>query len=1006
MKKQLNRLVLFIALVAFAATVPARVILQQNFDDANVFQPGPLSAGQAADALGGSWRVQASKPDDFTVTTEQPASAPHALKVLRQVGAGAAILNFRPDEGYDFTFECKVRCTTGDGIVLHMNKEGAGKVFAGILLQAEAKPSGYTAEGGWMVDKTLPAVPAGQWFTCRVNFNASERFYTIDIVTPDGKVAAGELPYPLLVDGVCDRVHFINILPVGCHSYVDDVVVTQADEPAVGNRTLLNPKASSPDAALAALLAGQEGASYAAKPGQSAVIEFAPEADVNALILKAAGGDALPQVTVKALNLLGHWVDLGSGLSADAQGFLIVPPTQKITKLTLDFAAPVALAACRLYSPLSAGQGQLDMDFAKIVDAEYRLPVYDLQYDGHENAQLTFVNHTEAAIPVIVTMQERGSGQDYGTPREVLLPPGKSDIIYDLNGMPNGEYITRIIDNRDPDAQKHGTLERLLRLRTSPPCTETPWKEVTGQKIFFPDGFYLAAQENVDFVPGVAEKHLAVHGVPGEDDKWVYYADDIFIDKDGRIRINYHTQNRLWQTASTKSFNAVALDDTLDKWESSEGTVSVPPQKRPMDSKLPDAAKPDWQPKPGPDGKIAYHFYDAEKDGPVKLNQVNLDMISPSAPGTAGYKKYEWGVMKPAACTIWPVWYKAPGEAVILSRTPLVDTFPPSGALEPPNSGSDLGFGQWLSDDGKTLYMGHGRHLIRYMPYIARYDNLWDRARIVAVWRTTDGLHWEQNYVAPPSDNKPYADQSYGGLHFNVPDGAGLRIAFFDRYSAYYQQISWELIYSWDSFRWTRYQDKPQFLPNGPLGDFFHGGGYVGNKAIEKDGKFYQLMSWVNDHYHFQSEIVHGSNPTAKGFTADYMRRRYEPRHLEEWPFFQKHFGGSWEKLAQHTQNATSGFGVIVYRKDGYFAATAGDAPARLVTTSFTAQGGLKANAAVDNGGWLEVRLLQGGQPVEGYAKRLEACDDVAIPLFDTLPKGEFQVEITMKNARLYTLQF
>ena len=54
MKKQLNRLVLFIALVALAATVPARVILQQNFDDANVFQPGPLSAGQAADALGGS----------------------------------------------------------------------------------------------------------------------------------------------------------------------------------------------------------------------------------------------------------------------------------------------------------------------------------------------------------------------------------------------------------------------------------------------------------------------------------------------------------------------------------------------------------------------------------------------------------------------------------------------------------------------------------------------------------------------------------------------------------------------------------------------------------------------------------------------------------------------------------------------------------------------------------------------------------------------------------------
>jgi hypothetical protein len=30
----------------------------------------------------------------------------------------------------------------------------------------------------------------------------------------------------------------------------------------------------------------------------------------------------------------------------------------------------------------------------------------------------------------------------------------------------------------------------------------------------------------------------------------------------------------------------------------------------------------------------------------------------------------------------------------------------------------------------------------------------------------------------------------------------------------------------------------------------------------------------------------------------------------------------------------------------------------------------------------------------------------VALPLFDRLPDGDFQVEITMKNARLYTLQF
>ena len=977
----------------------------QNFDEGGDFKPGPFTAGKASDAVGGSWRVNFSKPDDFTITTEQAASKPHALKVLRQERAGAAILNFQPAIGYDFTFECKVYCAEGDGVVLHINKTGVARPFAGVLLQAGRKPSAYNAQMGWMQDKSLPPVPANQWFTCRVVFNVGERLYSLDIVTADGRRVVGDQPYPIVIDGVCDCVHFINILPVGCQSYIDDVVVTQSDEPAVGNRTLMNSRASSSDAALAAVLRGQYGAAYDAKPGQNAVIEFSPEADVNALILKTAHG-TLPKVSLKALNLLGHWIDFGDSLSVDEQGFLVLPPTQKVTKLTLDFAAPTTLSVCRIYSPLSAGQGKLDMDFAEKVDAEYRLPVYDLQYAGHDRAQLTFVNHTDADIPVVVTLHERGKGQDYGTPQKVVLLPGSSDIFYDLKDMPNGEYVTRIMDNSVPEAAKHGTLERLLRLRTSPKCTVAPQTDVTGQKIFFPDGFYLAESENIDFIPCVAKRHLAVHGTPGDDDMWVYFADDLFIDKDGRIRINYHTLNRLWQTDSMKHFNAVALDNTLDRWESSEGTVKVPPQKRPFDSQLPPAAKPDWRPKPGPDGKIEYHFYDAAKDGPVKLNQVNLDMISPSAAGTVGYQNYDWKVLKPAPCTIWPVWYKAPGEAVILSRTPLVDTFPPSGAIEPANSGSDLGFGQWLSDDGKTLFMGHGRHLIRFMPYIARYDNLYDRARIVAVWRTNDGIHWEQNYVAPPSVNKPHADQSYGGAHIRVPDGAGLRVGFFNRYSACYQQISWELIYSWDGFRWTRFQDKPQFMPNGPVGDFFYGGGYVGLKMIEKDGKFYQLMSWVNDHCHFQSEIVHSSSMTVKGYTADFMKRRYGPRHLEEWPLFQKDFGGSWEKLSEHTRNATSGFGVMVYRKDGFFAATAGDSVARMVTVPFTAKGCLKANAVIEKGGFMDVSLLQDGKPLDGFSRHLGPCDNVAIPLFDRLPHGEFQVEITMKNARVHTLCF
>ena len=984
-------------LVVAAAPVSAREVLRQNFDDATVFAAGPLRSG-------GAWTVKPAEPDDFTITSEEKFSPPCAFKVHRKTRAGWAVLSLPLADGHDFAFEFKLRCTTGNGIVLQFKERDSDKVAAGVLLQAGARPSGYTAEMRWRGDGTLPELPADAWFTCRIRFDVCERVYMLEIVTPDGCEHRGEIPYPLAGNGVCDRVYFINILPIDCQSFIDDVIVTQSESPAVGSRKSLDGAASSPDAELAAVLAGRSESVYAAKPGTSAVVEFAPEADVGGLVLQSSG--ALPQISVTALNQMGHTLDLGKNLTPSASGFYLLPPTQKVRKIQLDFAAPAVLTACRFYSLPHAGQGQLDQEFAAKVDAEYRLPVYDLQYPGHARAQLTFVNHTRGEVPVRVTLTERGSQQPWGEALELNLPVGKSDHFFELKDLPNGEYLTTIADHSDPEAEIHGKIERLLRLRTSPACSAAPLKELTGQKIFFPDAFYLAEAKQVEFIPGVAEKHPAVRGVPGEDEHWVHMADDIFLDQDGHICINYHTLDRQWHLASRQAYHAVALDDTLEHWESLPGLAAIPPQHRPMDSCLPAPAVPDWEPKPGVDGKITYRFYDAEADGPVRLDQVNLEVVNGAAPGTVGYQKYDWQVMRPAPWTIWPIWYKAPGEALILSRTPLVDAPPPTGVLESPNSGSDLLFGRWLSDDGKTLFVGHGRHLIRHAPYTARYDNLYDRARIVAVWRTRDGINWEQNYVAPPDANKPPADQSYGGHNFRVPDGSGLRIAFFNRYSAYYQQISWELIYSWDGFRWTRFQDRPQFLPNGPLGDFFHGGGYVGGNAIEKDGKIYQLMGWVNDHYHFQSEIVHTYSPTAKGLTAEFLRRNYAPRHLEEWPYFQKHFDGSYEKLAEHTQKATSGFGVMVYRKDGYFAATAGNTPAHLVTVPLTAQGGLKINAAVDKDGYLEIKLLQNGRAVFGYARRFTDVDAVALPVFDRLPAGEFQVEIIMQNARLYTLEF
>ena len=114
------------------------------------------------------------------------------------------------------------------------------------------------------------------------------------------------------------------------------------------------------------------------------------------------------------------------------------------------------------------------------------------------------------------------------------------------------------------------------------------------------------------------------------------------------------------------------------------------------------------------------------------------------------------------------------------------------------------------------------------------------------------------------------------------------------------QQISWEIVYTWDGFRWVRFQNEPQFAENGPFGSWNHGGGYIMPTAIEHNGKMYQLMHWVQDFYHFEAEIAHYHSPTVSHMDAEYLRKRYEPRHLEEWPLFKKYFDNSYEKLSEH----------------------------------------------------------------------------------------------------------
>ncbi|NMA43613.1 MAG: hypothetical protein GX946_09565, partial [Oligosphaeraceae bacterium] len=63
-------------------------------------------------------------------------------------------------------------------------------------------------------------------------------------------------------------------------------------------------------------------------------------------------------------------------------------------------------------------------------------------------------------------------------------------------------------------------------------------------------------------------------------------------------------------------------------------------------------------------------------------------------------------------------------------------------------------------------------------------------------------------------------------------------------------------------------------------------------------------------------------------------------------------------------------------------------------------------NACINDGGFVEVRLLANGKPLPGYQKRLPTQDSVHIPLFEQLPDGEFQIELILQNTQLYSITF
>lgn len=991
--------------------------LEQNFDS-SPFTPGELTGGGGdSRSRGGEFRSEAP-PGGLEIVTEPVRSAPHALKLTRN-GTFGDLRLWRDEavkEGYDFRFYFSVWIgAQGQGAILFDDCEGNN--FPGAVLIQNSRIFGWDGSKKWAHASGLEIKPEA-WNELVVDFSPNEKNYRVGIVDADGREHYAPMLYPLHGSGRLRGLRLTRQLPENNSYYLDELRIEVDDEPSTRGRKNVADQARislsgerRPD--IGTLCVDDPAAKAVIEPAAGRNLlefEFVQNVTISGAVIISGeddGSRALGAFRLYALNALGHRTLLGERAGGN-RVVLEFKPEEKVTKLQLELleSSPVTLRGFRFLTPPGEGVHLLDERFGAMVSGEFRLPVYDGQYPTQRTANLLVVNHRSEALPVVVTLTERGSGKSVIPERHLELAPGENQLAFELASLPNGEYIATVADAAADAAGKRGSIRRLLRHATAPECAVAPPHRADGLKLFFPDDFYLASRRGLVIRPGVTKRYPVVIGTP-DDDAFIVFGYRMELGKDGRIRIGYNTLNRQWKAASKRPWVATEKNLEAGEWEVTPGEFPAGEYAgNPLQAELPAAARPDWSPKPV-NGQLHYRFYDPELDGPVNLRQVKVVWVTPTRPDEDGYTDYDWQVMRPPHSSTWPLWYRENGEVLILRKTPLVYSQNDGSGFENSDSGSDLGFGQWLSDDGKYLHYAQGRHLKRFEPCTAPFDNINDLARIVAVWRTADGINWERAYIGVPGVEDPVADQHYGGVVTRLPRGGGLRLAFMNDYDALHQQMKVVLVYSWDGFRWTRFHGAPPFVGNGEPDDWRRGGGYPSDRFVERDGKYYMLLKWNNNHYHFQSEVVHYLHASADVLTADYMRRKFEPRRLAEWPYFQPLFGGSWERLAEHTRQAVTSVGIAEIRKDGWFALTAlpGES-GEFETVPFEASGRLVANLRIGDRGSAVFRLIGEDGAVMAEKKFDGDVDGTEITLFDRLPAGRFRVRGELQEAELYTLEF
>ena len=239
-------------LTALACSIPLLgsepvPFLQQNFDDAKTFSPGPLKENWGGGSqVSGGWKHYSNNAG-LEIVTVPVSSAPYALKITRKTGGNVTF--FRENaipQGHDFTISFRLYLPRHGQLALWFT-DGGDQPFGGLWIQEGQVLSGYVGQKSqytWKPSDRI-AAPAEKFFTVEIQFNAGAQTYVVIFRDDSGAEIGKSRNYPYLTAAAFKAIMFIDSMPVDSSAVIDDLRIVYSPQLSEGkSRQAMGPAAT------------------------------------------------------------------------------------------------------------------------------------------------------------------------------------------------------------------------------------------------------------------------------------------------------------------------------------------------------------------------------------------------------------------------------------------------------------------------------------------------------------------------------------------------------------------------------------------------------------------------------------------------------------------------------------------------------------------------------------------------------------------------------------------